>query len=143
MSHDIGALSREWFEFVWNRRDDSAIARLASPQAVIQGLTEDGQPAQGLGPFKRFRQGILSAFPDLEVRVEDVLVDGTKTAVRLSLAGTHTGDGIGVPATGRRFVASAIVLLRWQDGKVIEAWNEFDAAGMMRQLQAPAAMLRA
>ena len=143
MSQDVGALSREWFELVWNRRDESAIARLASAQAMTQGLTEDGQPAQGLDSFQRFRQGILSAFPDLEVRVEDVLVDREKTAVRLSFSGTHTGNGIGVPPTSRRFVASAIVILRWQDGKVVEAWNEFDAAGMMRQLQSPAAMLRA
>jgi len=143
MSHDIGALSRQWFESVWNRRDESAIDRLASPQAVTQGLTEDGQPSHGLDHFKRFRQGFLSAFPDLKIDVEDVLVDREKSAVRLSFSGTHTGDGIGVPPTGRRFISSAIVIFRWQDGKVVEAWNEFDAAGMMRQLQAPAAMLRA
>ena len=143
MIHDIGALSREWFESVWNQRDDSAIARLASPQVLAQGLSEDGQPARGFDQFKRFREGILSAFPDLRVVVEDVLVDGDKSATRLTFSGTHAGDGIGVPPTGRRFVASAIVILRWQNGKIVEAWNEFDAAGMMRQLQAPSAKLRA
>jgi predicted ester cyclase len=106
-------------------------------------LSEDSRPSQGFDQFKRFRQGILSAFPDMRVRVEDVLVDGEKSAVRLSFFGTHTGDGIGVPPTHRRFVASAIVIIRWQDGKIIEAWNEFDAAGMMRQLQAPGVTLRA
>jgi steroid delta-isomerase-like uncharacterized protein len=143
MIHDIRALSREWFESVWNQRDDSAIARLASPGVVCLGLGEDRQPAHGFDQFKRFRQGILSAFPDLKVDVQDVLVDGDKSAVRLSFTGTHTGDGIGVPPSSRTFVASAIVILRWQDGRIIEAWNEFDAAGMMRQLQTPSAKLRA
>jgi predicted ester cyclase len=143
MSHDIGELSRQWFESVWNGRDESAIARMASPLVVTLGLGEDGRPAGGFDQFKRFRLQFLSAFPDLKVLVEDVLVDGNKSAVRLSFTGTHSGDGIGVPPTGRGFKSTAIVILRWHDGKIVEAWNEFDAAGMMRQLQAPEAVLRA
>jgi predicted ester cyclase len=106
-------------------------------------LSEDGQPVRGFDLFSVFRKAFLAAFPDIKVNVDDVLVEGEKSAVRLTFSGTHTGDGIGVPATGRRFVSSAIVIMRWQDGKIVEGWNEFDAAGMMRQLQAREAKLRA
>jgi steroid delta-isomerase-like uncharacterized protein len=143
MPNDIRELSRQWYELVWNRRDTSAIGRLASSAVMCQGLSEDGQPVYGLDLFYRFHQAFLSAFPDLQVVVEDVLVEGDKACVRVAFSGTHTGDGIGVPPTGRQFVSSAIVIMRWQDGKIVEAWNEFDAAGMMRQLQTPSAMLRA
>ena len=142
MTHDIRALTREWFELVWNQRDESAIARIASPQIISHGLGEDRAPAQGFDLFLQFRRSILSAFPDIRMTVADVLVEGDKSAVRLSFTGTHTGNGIGIPPTGRRFTASAIIIIRWKDGKAVEAWNEFDAAAMMQQLQAPAAKLR-
>jgi steroid delta-isomerase-like uncharacterized protein len=105
-------------------------------------LGDSGEPVRGTAQLKQFRAAFLAAFPDLNIHVEDVLVDGDKTAVRMRFTGTHSGDGLGVPATGRRVVSSAIVILRWRDGRIIEAFNEFDAAGMMRQLQAPAAKLR-
>ena len=141
MAYDIGALSREWFEVVWNRRDETGIARLASPAVKSYGLGEDGKPAIGVDQFIQFRRAFLSAFPDLKINVDDVLVDGNKTAIRLTFFGTHTGDGIGIPPTGRHFTSTAMVVVHWQDGKIVEAWNQFDAMGMMRQLQAPAAKL--
>ena len=141
MSQDIKALSHEWFEHVWNRKDRSAIDRLASQDVVSYGLGEDGRPAHGLDQFKRFHAMFISAFPDMKARVEDVLLDADKTAVRLSFTGTHLGDGIGIPPTGKTFNATAIVIFRWKSGKIVEAWNEFDAAGMLKQLQVPAARL--
>ena len=141
MTHDIRKLSHDWFEQVWNQRDDSAITRLASAQAISHGLGEDLRPTVGLDQLRTVRRQFLTAFPDLKVQVQDVLVDGDKCAIRLTFSGTHTGEGIGLPPTGRSFTASAIIMCRWWDGKIVEAWNEFDAAGMMRQLQAPAAKL--
>lgn len=58
------------------------------------------------------------------------------TAVRLTVEGTHTGEGMGIPPTGRRVSIGAIVMCRWQDGRIAEAWNEYDALGMMQQLGA-------
>ena len=37
---------------------------------------------------------------------------------------------------------SAIVMIRWRNGQIVEAWNEFDAAGLMRQITAPAGAAR-
>ena len=142
MTHDIRRLSREWFEIVWNQQDDSGIERLAARDVIVHGLDESGKPQKGTELFRKFRRDFLSAFPDIHVDVEDVLMEGEKTAVRIKFFGTHTGEGIGMPPTGRKFVATAIVIINWRDGKIAESWNEFDAAGMMRQLSAPAAKLR-
>ena len=142
MPHDIRKLSRDWFEIVWNQKDDSGIGRLAASDVVVHGLDESGNPQKGTDLFKKFRRAFLSAFPDIHVDVEDVLVESDKTAIRLKFSGTHTGEGIAIPPTGRKFVATAIVIVRWRDGKIAESWNEFDATGMMRQLQSPVAKLR-
>lgn len=142
MPHDLRALSREWFDTVWNNRDTAAIGRLASPMLICHGLDEGNDGTPNLETFRLFHRNFLSAFPDIHVNVEDVLLEGDQTAVRLTFTGTHRGSGIGIPPTGNSFTATALVMIRWRDGKIIEGWNEFDAAGMMRQLQAPTARLR-
>ena len=142
MPHDLRSLSHKWFDEVWNNRSAAAIDQLAAADALIHGLSEDGQPARGTTLFKQFWKSFLSAFPDLKITVDDVLLEGDKTAIRISFGGTHTGDGIGIPPTKRRFDSTAIIIVQWRDGKIAESWNEFDAAGMMRQLQNPAAQLR-
>lgn len=141
MKPDIHKLSRDWFERVWNKKDESAIADLASPDVIVHGLDESGLPAK-LDSFIRFYRAFKIAFPDLRVDVEDILVEGDKSAVRIKFYGTHKGDGIGIPPTKKLFTATGIVIMRWAAGQIAEAWNEFDAAGMMRQLQAPGATLR-
>ena len=142
MNHDLRKLSREWFEVVWNRRDDAGIARLAVPGVICHGFDEAAAPSPGLETFLKMRQAFLSAFPDIHVVVEDVLVDGSQTAMRISFSGTHTGQGIGIAPTGKRIKATAISIARWESGQIVEAWNEVDAAGMMQQLQSPSAKLK-
>ena len=142
MAYDLRAMSREWFDVVWNRRDDAGIAKLASPQMVCHGLDAGVANTPGLEMFLQMRKAFLSAFPDIRVTVDDVLVEGDKTAIRISFTGTHRGDGIGVPPTGNVFTSTAIIIAHWRDGKIVEAWNELDTAGMMRQLQTPAAKLK-
>jgi len=58
-------------------------------------------------------------------------------AVRLVAEGTHTGAAMGVPPTGKRVRMTGLILIRWQSDQIIEAWNEFDAWGMMQQIAAP------
>jgi predicted ester cyclase len=139
MEHDLRALSRRWFEQVWNNRHEATIDEMLAPDCVAHGLGDDDKNLDGPDGFRRFYYPFRSAFPDMNVVVEDVLRDGDKTAVRLSFTATHAGDGLGIAPTGRAVHSTGIILLRWRDGQVVEAWNEFDAAGMMSQLAAPPA----
>ena len=134
------ALSRRWFEEVWNQGREATIDELLSKEVIGHGLGEGGRDIHGHAGFRSFYTLFRGAFPDLRVVVEDVLADGDKTVVRLSFTGTHKGAELGVAPTGRAFKSTALVLLKWRDGKMIEAWNEFDAAGMMAQLTAPMGM---
>jgi predicted ester cyclase len=137
MGQNIRELSRQWFEQAWNQRADALLEEMISPDAAIHGLAEDGRQLRGPKEFAQFRRAFLSAFDDLHLEIQDVLADGDKSVVRFSFSATHTGQGLPIAPTGRRFTSTAMVMLRWRGRQIIEAWNEFDAAGMMRQLAAP------
>ena len=138
-SPDNKALTRRWFEEVWNKRREEAIEEMLGPHGVAHGLAESGEDLPGPAEFRRFYRQFRSGFPDIRIKVDQVIGEGDTTAIRFTAYGSHTGDGLGIKATGRPVRVSGICMIRWKDGQIAEAWNEFDAAGLMRQLAAPAA----
>jgi steroid delta-isomerase-like uncharacterized protein len=125
---------------VWNQKNAATIDEMMAPNCIIHGLSEERETMRGPAQFRRFYDPLRSAFPDIHLEVEDVLLDGRQTAARILATGTHTGDGLGIPPTGRPVRASGIIIMRWDDtGRIVEGWNEFDAAGMQRQLMSPGA----
>ena len=90
---------------------------------------------------KRMFHMYRAAFPDLLMKTEDVLASGDKLVARVRVTGTHQGEFMGMPATGRSIVVPVIDIMRFgEDGLVHEHWGLFDALGMMQQLGAiPAA----
>ena len=131
------ALARRWFEEVWNQGLEATIDELCAPDAVIHGLGEEGKVLVGPQHFRRFYNQFKRGLPDIRVTVDDVIAAGDQTAVRVTCRATHAGDGLGVPATGRKVECTGIVWIRWRDGRVAEAWNEFDAAGLTAQIAGP------
>lgn len=127
---------RQWFEEVWNRKDLAAIDRLASPQCVIHGLGEGGPSGSSLASFKMFHRVFCSAYPDMQVRVDDMIVEGDRVAWRITFTGTHAGDALGIKATHRPISVGAIGISRIQNGRIVEGWNEFDRYGMFQQIGA-------
>ena len=55
-------------------------------------------------------------------------------AVRILVEGTHKGDGLGIPATGRKIRVSGICIIKISDGKLVVGWNSWDQLGMLQQL---------
>jgi len=135
MPADIKNLARRWFEEVWNQARDATIDELIAPDCVAHGLEDGGGDMPG-PQFRRFYRQFVSGFPDVKITVDQVIAEGDTTAVRITGRATHAGDGLGVKATGRKVTVSGICMMRWRDGKIIEAWNEFDAAGLLRQIGA-------
>lgn len=68
--------------------------------------------------------------------VEDILVAGDKVAVRTIATHTHKGEFMGVPATGIRGSHTGITVVRIEDGKVVESWEESDMLGLLSQIGA-------
>jgi len=64
-------------------------------------------------------------------------LEGDQSALRCRATGTHTGDAMGVPPTGKKVLFTAMIWTRWKDGKIIEGWNEVDMWGLMQQIAPP------
>ena len=80
--------------------------------------------------FAMFRDGM----PDVDVTIDELIVDGDRAAVATTIRGTHTGELLGLPATGRRVEVVGVDLVRVRDGRIVEHRGLTDTVGLMRQL---------
>lgn len=95
-------------------------------------------PDQPPGPAggKQLLEELTRAFPDLQIRVEDVLRDGNKVIVRSTLSGTQRETFLGVPARGRRMSIQAVDIHEFRDGKIVRTWHTEDWMTGLQQLRA-------
>jgi steroid delta-isomerase-like uncharacterized protein len=75
--------------------------------------------------------------PDRRWTIEDLIGEGDLVAKRWVLRGTHTGDFMGFPGSGRPVMVRGVSVYRFSHGKVKEIWWNYDAAGLLQQLQPP------
>jgi len=134
MAHDNKALTRRWFEEVWNKGREAGIDEMLSADVVAHGLSETGEVGRGPESFRQFWRQFRAGIPDVRITVDQVISEGDTTAARFTARGTHTGDGLGIKATGRPIEVTGMCMMRWRVGQIAEGWNEFDAAGLMRQI---------
>lgn len=134
MPDDNAAIARRWAQAAFNQHDlDAAVAFLAPDWVGHWVGMPEGRGADG---FKRLAGTYLTAFPDMQIAVEDALAVGDKLARRVTWTGTHQGPFLGVPATGRQVRGQGIVILRIVDGKIAEEWEMSDLLGLLQQLGA-------
>lgn len=84
----------------------------------------------GLTTFLQMRR---RAFPDLTYTIEEMMAEGDKVFGLLALHGTHTGASGGFPPSGAEVEMKEMVLVRIQDGKIVERWAIADVASLLRQ----------
>jgi len=95
-----------------------------------------GQTDGGREDAKRFIVGLRQAFPDLEFKIEHLFGEGDKVVVHVVGPGTHTGEFMGISATGKKVILRGTTILRLANGKVVERWNITDLFGVLTQLGA-------
>lgn len=91
-------------------------------------------PIQGLEALKQLTSSYFRAFPDLHITLEDMIAEGDKVMTRVSWRGTHKGEFIGIPATGKQVTVTGMYEYRIADGKIAEWWDYSDDLGLMQQL---------
>ena len=132
---DNASLVRRWFEEVWNSGRAEAIDEMFAEEGVAHGLAdESGAELRGPAHFKTFHSRFREAFPDIEVVVEDTVSEGDKVAARCTVRGRHQGDSLGFKATDSPVEFTGMSFVRISDGKIVEAWNNFDFMSMFQQL---------
>jgi steroid delta-isomerase-like uncharacterized protein len=135
VQENIQLLTR-WFDEVWNQGKLETVQELLSPDAVAIGQAGSGVTLRGPQDFVPFVQRIREAFPDIKVDVEDAFGAEDKVALRWSGQMTHSGDALGMPATGKSVRITGITMVRIVDGKIVEGWDNWDQLGMLQQIGA-------
>jgi len=120
----------------WQARHRPEVAReiLADDFVDRTGPVEHGAKEAGIGWFSYMWQ----AFPDFSVKIKLQIAEGDMVATLKTFSGTHQGEFMGIPPTGKHVAFDVFDMLRIRDGQVVEHWNVQDDAALMTQLGAPA-----
>ena len=129
-------LMRRWFREVWNEGKTETVHELMSPNGVARGNSTSGADIHGPVEFVRFVENIRAAFSNIDIKVEDAFGTADKVVVRWSAKMTHSGHGLGMPATGKPVLVSGITIARIINGKIVEGWDNWDQLGMLEQIGA-------
>jgi len=89
---------------------------------------------QGREGGKMVHQASLAAFPDGKTTTNDLVAEGDKVVERFTFVGTHEGEFMGIPATGKQITVTGMSIFRIADGKVVEHWGENDGIGTLIQM---------
>jgi steroid delta-isomerase-like uncharacterized protein len=133
MSEYDKAIVRRLFEEVWNKGNLSLVDELFTPNYEHH---DSSSPDFGRGPESEKKRATLyrTAFPDMHLKVEDIIAEGETVMTRWSCRGTHKGDLNGIAPTGRQFTISGMTVARLSNGKMAEGYVNWDALGLMQQL---------
>lgn len=126
---------RQFFEEVWNRKNDDAIDSMLTPDCIVYGLPDPDVVLRGTGEFRAVHRSFCGAFPDLQITVEDVIAAGDRVAARWRATGTHLGNDLGFPATGKLTVLDGATIGVIRDGRICEAWNMMDMGHLFESLR--------
>ena len=135
---DLSEASRKLLEQSFNEGNFELIDQLVAPDAVSHDPAAPAGIRDLRGPegIKRMATMYRAAFPDLRMSVDDVIAAEDKVVLRWHSEGTHRGELAGLAPTGARGSVTGISIDRWKDGKLVEAWVEWDNFGLARQLGA-------
>ena len=121
------AIVKRWNERLWKGNVD-----------VIDELADDSYVNHTLGGdregYKQYVISLQGAFSDASITLEDAIAEGDKVVIRWSMQSTHTGEYMGIPATGKRATITGISIYRIAGGKIVEDWSNADFLGFMQQL---------
>jgi len=125
---------RRFWEEVFNKRKLELVDNLFTEDYVYHGAA--GQDVRGREGLKQFLTMYFNAFPDIHAEVEDVFGEGNAVASRAMCRGTHKGELMGMPPTGKQIEIRVICTNRFAGNRVAEDWELPDLFGMMQQLGA-------
>jgi steroid delta-isomerase-like uncharacterized protein len=112
--------------------DLAALDRFFAPDVVSHNMPPGFPP--GIEGVRRFFATFQAAFPDLTVRVDEVVAEDDRAAVATTIEGTHEGELLGIAPTGRRVSVTGIDLVRVARGRIVEHRGLTDTVGLLRQL---------
>jgi steroid delta-isomerase-like uncharacterized protein len=116
----------------WNAGDLDGYLELYDDSIRLHGYSPEPMDKTQV---RGFYAGVMGAF-DPKLAFHEVFGDGDRVVIRFTMTGTHRGEFLGVPATGRDVAVDGITILHFRDGKCVERWSQADMLGWLVQLGA-------
>jgi predicted ester cyclase len=129
------ALAFTWFQEVWNQANPDAIDKYFAVGGQCYGFPEPDS-VLSVDEYKAIHAQFLKAFPDIQVRVDEVIAEGDRIAIRWVAQMTHTGDALGFAPTGKQVVMGGSSFCECAGGKITKGWNFMDFTKVLAELQA-------
>jgi steroid delta-isomerase-like uncharacterized protein len=111
---------------------ERAIDEFVAPDVLMR--TPLPLDSTGAEAMKEVFGRLHTAFPDIQIEINDLIAEGDKVVARNTVTGTHQGEFMGLPGTGRMVRYDEIFVVRFADGRIAETWGVVDMASLMRQL---------
>jgi len=125
-------LLRQYFEEVWDRQNLEMIDEFLAPHykrhrsPTTAALTRDGQ--------KQLLTQFRTAFPDIQITIEEIIAEENRLALRSTMRGTHQGEFLGISPTGKKIEVGLLDVIHIKDGKFVEQWGGPDILSLLQQL---------
>jgi predicted ester cyclase len=127
-------LLRRYVREVWEKENPEAVRGFLAPK-YQRHTSPDAAPLTLDDQVQRLI-GFRTAFPDIQIVVEDVVAEGDHIAFRSTMCGTHHGELMGIAPTGKQVTVGLVDMIRVEDGKFVEQWGGPDLFDLLRQLGA-------
>jgi len=125
---------RTWFSEAWNKGNIEAAYRdFMHPDAVFHTVGQQGEKLVGLAGFRSLFDPVQAAFSDINFTVQEVIEAGDAAAVRWTCTGRHTGDQMGIAASGKTVAFGGNTIVHFKDGKITESFDQWDRLGFLTQ----------
>jgi predicted ester cyclase len=121
----------QWFEEVWNKGRREAIDEILAPDFVLH---EGDVAAKGPAAFKAFFDRMRTSFSEIHVTPHEAISDGDYVCLRWSATLRHSGDGLGMKASGKQVHTTGISMVRFAGNRFAEAWQNWDMVGILEQI---------
>jgi steroid delta-isomerase-like uncharacterized protein len=115
---------------LWNRKELVTYFKLLAPEFIGHFTEMDTNMEQQ----KELDTAFFTAFPDAISNIEDMVAERDKVAVRVTWRGTHKGEFMGTPATGKKFEITGAAIYKIASDKIAEVWAITDSLHFMQQL---------
>ena len=132
MSGATDNIMPRFVEFINSAREDLA-RELVGADAVFHVPGRDA-PVQGPAGYLEVIGMMRSGFPDIQWTLEETITEGDRIAARFTMRGTHEGEFLGVPPSGKKIAVQAINFYRLSGGRIVEERGQPDLLGLLQQI---------
>jgi steroid delta-isomerase-like uncharacterized protein len=129
------AICRWGYQELWNTGNLDVIAEAVAADVLVHDVV-NGE-LRGRDEIREVVVAYRTAFPDIQLTIDDQIAEGDTVVTRWSASGTHTGPLGGAPPTGRSGRLIGVNISRFSGLQIVEVWEMWDGLGLVHQLGLP------